>query len=410
MLKIRDVLLPLLKLDELLQVPKDSFEDPAEPTAYHIVVVESGATRYGIVVDRIDDCEEIVVKPLCRHLKNCVCLAGATILGDGHIAPILDVSGIANYAEIQAVFDQIRSECDEEKTKFVERQMLLSFVGSAAELFSVPMALVSRIERVTSTQIKTVGGFPILQSASQPLPTPLIQADKFVDVSSFPDVEKPYVVIFKCYGREFGLIAPQLKDITEVAAEVDGDTFASPGIAGSVMVAGELTRLIDLHDLTEIAYPRMIQDLRKSLAEPGRSSERTVLLAEDSSFFRRKISQFLTNEGFTVTEAEDGQIAWNILSGSKEGFDLIVTDIEMPHLNGFQLSRKIRADQKHCETPIIAVTSLSSDDDRERGRDAGIDEYQIKLDRDQLIASVLDLIGKQDANQSRKHIATTDQN
>ena len=95
--RLRGKLLPLARLDAALAIKREK-EKPAE--ALYIIVVEAGHLQYGLVVDEVHDSEEIVVKPLGRHMQDCRCLAGATILGDGRVALILDVVGIASHTQL----------------------------------------------------------------------------------------------------------------------------------------------------------------------------------------------------------------------------------------------------------------------------------------------------------------------
>ncbi len=102
------------------------------------------------------------------------------------------------------------------------------------------------------------------------------------------------------------------------------------------------------------------------------------------------MSSYLTGAGYEVIEAEDGAKAWELFQ--TEHVDLVITDIEMPRMNGFELTRKIRKESGNKEVPIIAVTSLSGEENRQKGLEAGVDDYQAKLDRDQVLSSVAALL------------------
>ncbi|MFH1146448.1 MAG: response regulator, partial [Pseudomonadota bacterium] len=113
-----------------------------------------------------------------------------------------------------------------------------------------------------------------------------------------------------------------------------------------------------------------------------------ILLAEDSDFFRNQVKNFIQEEGYAVLAAPDGLKAWKLLEKHPDEITLVVTDIEMPNMDGFELAGRIRKDARFAGLPIIAVTSLASEKDMARGRDAGISDYQVKLDREKLMASV----------------------
>lgn len=115
-----------------------------------------------------------------------------------------------------------------------------------------------------------------------------------------------------------------------------------------------------------------------------------LMLAEDSNFYRNLLHSYLTASGYDVVIAKDGQEAWELLQ--REPVDLLITDIEMPKMTGLELTRKIRESEKLRRLPIIAVTSLSSEDDKRKGIQSGVDEYQAKLDRDKVLYAVEKLL------------------
>lgn len=387
-LRLRGSLLPLVDLDQAL-----NFNHANDKNDYvgarQIVVVESGQFRYGLIVDEIDDSEEIVVKPLGRHLKTCGCLAGATILGDGHVAPILDVSGIAAKTELRSHGQENENEnYHDEASLSSERQSLLMFTNAPNEQFAVPMSLISRIERIRAEQIDTVGGQELLQYRGTSLP--LLTIESHIQAQPRPTMDYIHVVVFQIHGREVGLIAAELNDIREVAADIDGNTFREPGVAGSIVVDDKTVRIIDLYELAFSAHPKWFSEKPKVDADEESSFQ--ILLAEDSSFFRKQAKDYLESEGFKIIEAEDGAQAWETLKSGEYEIDLVITDIEMPRMNGFELTRTIKSDPASCHLPVIALTSLASDDDQRRGVEAGVDDYQIKMDRERVMSAVWRLL------------------
>ena len=96
----------------------------------------------------------------------------------------------------------------------------------------------------------------------------------------------------------------------------------------------------------------------------------------------------MEEEGYNVIGAEDGIVAWNLLLEHSEEITLVVTDIEMPNLDGYELSEKIRKDKRFADLPIIALTTMAGEENIAKGEVVGIDDYQIKLDREKLMRSV----------------------
>ncbi|MCC9607522.1 chemotaxis protein CheW [Blastopirellula sp. JC732] len=384
MLRLRGSLLPIVRMQRILHLRGDASK---QSNSSSIIVVETGRARYGLAVDGLHDSEEIVVKPLGRHLRGCKCLSGATILGDGHIALILDVSGIGAEAKLDLT-DQSELEAkriQEDLHAGEESQSLLMFTNHPQENFAIPMSVVLRVERIRVSQIDTVGGLEVLQYRGSSLP--VMRLENNINARPAPsELESVFVVIFDINGYEVGLIAPQLKDIQNVAMHIDATTFRETGVCGSFVYDGQAIRLLDIFKIVEKHRPEWFE--HHKVAAETRSHDPIVLLAEDSDFFRRQVRGFLEEAGFQVVDAEDGQVAWETLQQGEYHFDLIVTDIEMPRMNGFELSRKVRNSDKWKNMPIVALTSLASDEHRREGEEAGIDDYQIKMDRERLLSSV----------------------
>jgi two-component system chemotaxis sensor kinase CheA len=148
--------------------------------------------------------------------------------------------------------------------------------------------------------------------------------------------------------------------------------------------------LADLHELVTTLHPDW-DDTPAEIKQNRAESNLSILLAEDSDFFRAQVKKYLEEDGYTVLAAPDGEAAWSLLLDHLEAVRIVVTDIEMPRLNGLDLSKRIRNDGRTASLPIIAVTSLAGNEDIARGKAAGIDHYQVKLDREQLLGRVREL-------------------
>ena len=365
--------------------------------AINIIVVETGPLRYGMIVDGLHDSEEIVVKPLGRHLADCPCLAGATVLGDGQVALILDVPGVASHMNLQACEETTDNEATESELQITdETQAILLFTNGLVERFAIPMSLIDRIERIQTDQIDHVGGQELLQYRGTSLP--LLSLENHVHCESRPESPRLYVAVFNVSGREIGLIMPEILDIRDVTLDLDTTTLREPGIMGSLVLDDSTVRIIDMYELTRSAKPDWFEAQTK--AESDGFDGATILLAEDSGFFRKHVSTCLEETGYQVVVCEDGADAWSTLLSMEDKIDLVVTDIEMPNMNGFQLSRKIKDHPSFGHLPIIALTSLSSHADVQRGAEAGIDDYQVKMDRENLINGVARLLQKSDRNKT----------
>ncbi|MBZ4194454.1 MAG: hybrid sensor histidine kinase/response regulator [Candidatus Contendobacter sp.] len=351
-------------------------------SALEIAVVTTGLMSYGLVVGGFHDAEEIVVKPLNRRLQHLHDYAGATLLGDGTVALILDIAGVANRAGLTSVAGSARAVdrvTQAETERLQDVHFLLLFHNRPDEPCAVPLDIVQRIERITPNRIERLGGQRTMQYRGSSLP--LVTLADAGGIHPIEDAQELAVLVSSVHGREVGLLGAMPIDVVETRLIIDLITHRQKGIAGSVLINHRTTLIADLHDLVDVVHPDWRATCRDHQAV-------TVLLAEDSDFFRNQIKRYLVEDGFTVLDAVDGEAAWELLLHKLEQVRVVVTDLEMPRLNGLGLASRIRADSRTANLPIIALTSLFSEDDIAKGKTIGINEYRIKLDRDPLLVSV----------------------
>ncbi len=362
-------------------------------SAVNIVVVSAGPLKYGLVVDELHDSEEIVVKPLGKHIKKCRGYIGATILGDGRVALILDIPNIARMTNLTSVdaSDRAREVSRAAAKESEDIQSLVIFRNAEDEQFAIPLGLVQRIERVKRSEIETIGNRRTIQYRGRNLP--LVGIEEVVEVKPLADHEDIEIIVFKIANREVGLLATGPIDVLDVAIEIDTDTLKQQGILGSTIINGQTTLMLDIYGLVKALYPSWFTEMKTVETEEGKDI--TILLAEDSDFFRAHVKKFLEDEGYRVIEAEDGLVAWNILQERSDEIDLVLTDIEMPNMDGFALTEKIKTDDRYKNLPVIALTTLADDESIEKGKAAGVNDYQIKLDKERLIEGIYKVLKEQ---------------
>lgn len=362
-------------------------------SALNIVVVSTGAMKYGLIVDRLHDSEEIVIKPLGRHLQQCQGYAGATIMGDGRIALILDVSNIARMAGLTSLdgserATELAEAAKDSITKTRDKQSLLTFSSSATEQFGVPLNQVERVEKIKRENIEEIGGRRVMQYRGGSLP--LISIDEVASVLPLGDREDLLVIVFHIAGKDVGLLAIGPIDAIEISADIDDVTLKQPGIMGSAIIGNRTTMLVNIFEIIKTSNPQWFED-HAAYAEVNiddAAQAPTILIVEDSNFFRNQVKGYMEEAGFNVLEGEDGRVAWNILENQSEEITIVVTDIEMPNMDGFTLTEKIKTDKRFSHLPVIALTTLAADEDIARGKAVGVDEYHIKLDKERLMESV----------------------
>jgi two-component system, chemotaxis family, sensor kinase CheA len=356
----------------------------------NLVVVSAGQFRYGLVVDQLHDSVEIVVKPLGRHFKECHGYAGATIMGDGHVALILDVAGLGRLGDLSLSMarEKVQVTKEAEAGSGQDKLSLFVFRNTPQEYCAVPLDLVARVELIDAAEIEEVGGRRVIKYRGGTLP--VFSLDQATNVGMLDVSGELIVIVFLMAGHEIGLLAKPPVDAIEVQVAIDNFTLKQPGISGSAVIGENTTLIVDIYELIQTVQPDWFA-VRGTIEIAGDAGEVGVphlLLVEDSDFFRNQVKKFIEDDGYSVDVAEDGLVAWNMLDADPGRYDLVVTDIEMPKMDGFELSRRIRQDKRFSLVPIVALTSLAGDEDVARGKAVGIDDYQVKLDKERLLQSI----------------------
>ncbi len=357
-------------------------------SAINIAVVSAGSFKYGLVVDELCDSEEIVVKPLGRHLKQCSGYAGATIMGDGKVALILDVSslaqmaGLTTMAEVERMAKAVKA-AEKARESAKDKISLLVFKNGESEYFAAPLNLVERIERIQTSTIEEISDRKVIQYRDGTLP--LYELSQVTKIDPLPAKDQQEVIVFTVKNRELGLMVTPPIDAVEVALEIDDSTLKMPCISGSMIIDKHTTLLVDIFELVKQLNPEWFEEEKNAVAQMEDDGQKVILFAEDSAFFRSQVKKFMIEEGYQVIVAEDGAIAWELLKERSDEIDIIVTDLEMPNMDGFELTANIKNDPKFSHFSVIALTSLASDAHIAKGKEVGIDSYEIKLDRENLM-------------------------
>jgi two-component system chemotaxis sensor kinase CheA len=375
-LRLRNKLLPLMHLKKLLKIDDGSSSDPENG---FIVVTQVGSQTFGIVVDGVFHTEEIVVKPMSTKLRHIDMFSGNTILGDGAVIMIIDPNGIAKALGASgAASHEIADENAASRASAADQlTSLLVFRAGSAQPKAVPLGLVTRLEEIAADKIELSNGRYMVQYRDQLMPLVQMSGVNVQTSGSQP------ILVFADDRRSMGLVVDEIVDIVEekLNIEVAGEQLA--GILGSAVIKGQATEVIDVGHFLPMAFPDWFT--RKEMA-PSASAQ-SVLLVDDSAFFRNMLAPVLKAAGYKVRVAPSAQEGLTALR-SGQTFDVVLTDIEMPDMNGFEFAETIRADQHLSSMPIIALSSLVSPAAIERGRQAGFHDYVAKFDRPGLIAAL----------------------
>ncbi|MCC6929685.1 MAG: chemotaxis protein CheW [Gemmatimonadaceae bacterium] len=370
--RLRDTLLPLVCLSERLALQVTEL-----PDEYNIVVCQVGDTPFGLVVSEVFDTQEIVVKPVGRLVKHIPVYAGCTILGDGRVIMILDTTGIANealavaHAEQGAMAAATEGSDDEAATESV-----LLFDAGGSTVQAVPLSLVARLEEIPADNIEEADGRALVQYRDALLP--LLAAHPAMNLRA--RTPRP-VIVFTDNGHSMGLAVDEIRDIVSARLAVEPGAHRA-GVLGVCVISGKATEIIDTNYFLRQAFGDWFAPAAQLQRE-----DTSVLLVDDSRFFLNLIAPVLRGAGYKVSTANDGRDALDRLERG-DRFDLVVSDIDMPTVDGYAFARAVRANPGWSHMPLIALTGRSTPADREHARACGFNEFLVKFDRDAVLSAL----------------------
>jgi len=381
-MRLRNKLLSLAVLSSVLGIPTDMSELLTKEM--YVAICKVGGYDFGIVVEQFYDTEEIVVKPVASILKNISVYAGNTILGDGSVIMILDPGGVArSIGNIEISSHNVVTETRKTLSSAEALVGFLLFTTGKGAPKSVPLELVSRLEEIAVSSIEIAGDRPVVQYHGE-----LMRLIMLDDDFTLPASGKVDVVVFSYDRKIIGLVVKEIIDIvyTPFAIKLTSKDSQNKGYLGSMVIAGKSTDIVDvaqlLSDIIDTPAP----------AEPSVSKAKaamcSVLLIEDSPFFRELTVPFLSAAGYKITIAESAEEALSILNKHNGKFDMIVTDLEMPGMDGFEFASNCRSTPLTRHIPIIACAASVNADVMQRSKTAGMNECILKTDRTGLLDSV----------------------
>ncbi len=364
--RLRGQLLPVIWLGDALELPGERTERGS------IVVINAGNRRVGVLVDDIFGAEELVVKPLGMHFSGTDVFGGCSILGDGSVVPILECNGLIHRMNIPVEAEgagnmSVVQHQDNESDK----QYTLVFVASGKR-YAIPMLLVERLEMVEARDVEQAGNREVLQYRGQV--TPVLRWNRIVDAEEIHGDELCCLIIAD-NNKRMCLQVDRIEDILETELHISMKSSMHLFL-GTAVIQGKATAVVDVFELLKLANPDWFS------GKEDMHERRSVLFVEDAPFFRTMLTPVLESQNFEVWHAGDGQEACEILAEKIP--DIVLTDIEMPRMDGYELARRIQQNERFERIPVVAIASSPPAEDDERRR--LFDVVLSKTDRDALTA------------------------
>lgn len=397
---LRDAILPMVHLADAMNKPRMwySFDEdqyypdrrstvgvsPGSQRTYEIerrrppnlvvVIIRHRQHRFALVVNEVLGIQEAIVQPTPKLLEHCKILTGHAVLGSGQCIFILDIGGIAEKSKLVFNGSSSASEALTKSRKPQQKERLLIFNFGQDEYFAIPLEVASLVQTIDPKKIRNVGGnrfYPVRDRMVS-----LLFLDQYMRVRPLEEGNTPRSIIHPahidadvaiCCGADL-----RVHDL--------GDCFRSRAESDSCAVGlfewnDQLVTLLDLYKLVELHAPEELTPIGASIKSAR------ILCADDSLFFRKLLEQYLNRPGWQTTMVSTGSEAWELLDSRPDAFDLIVSDINMPEMTGFEFAQKVRSDGRFDSLALIALTTQVDEQSRELGLAVGFDRYVAKINK-----------------------------
>jgi two-component system chemotaxis sensor kinase CheA len=261
------------------------------------------------------------------------------------------------------------------------------------EIYSIPTSSIETTVEVSPEKIFTIEGQEAINYHSRPIP--LVQMEEILEISSgeeeMENGKQPAIILGAAEKRVAFLVGKLIGEDAVVAKALSSHLERVRNVSGATILGnGRVSLILNVPDLIESAQYRTLKSKKRKAVEVKGDIKKSILIIEDSITTRTLEVNILESAGYEVVAATDGEDGYSKLMN--QTFDLIVTDIQMPHMDGFAFTQKVKSDQKYQQIPVILLTSLESPAEKKRGVEVGADAYIIKSSFDQ--NNLLDTISR----------------
>ena len=372
---LRDQILPLGILNDILFLEKSCSYRNITQEETQIIICNIGGNDFGLIVDDIHDTEEIVVKPVSERLEHISLYAGNTILGDGSATMILELSGISQEIGALRAGDQ-SNLMDAELPVLQKKEHLKYLIFRSGNNVNKAILLekVLRLEEIETHLIEEVNGVFVTQYRNELMEMILIEPNATLPTEEFTDV-----IVLKHDQKNIAIIVDQIIDIESVEYDSSLEESTNEFSSKSVILNEVMTELINISTLIKRFNEKKSTSSRQGIC---------LLFVEDSPFFQKLTLPLLESAGYHITIANNGAEALQIISHREVPFDGIITDLEMPVMNGIEFVKQCRALPTYQTRPILAYSSTLNESNVEALETAGISASIHKNDRSRLLESL----------------------
>ena len=372
-MRLREEVLPVIDLCDLLRLI------PAQKTFTQdklVIVMRVGSLRFGVIVDAVSDIQEIVVKPLGASLMRLRMFSGNTILGDGSVVLILDPPGIAASLGFDESNNFSVSSAKQEYTPSKEVTRFIVFRAGAGTLKALPLSSIARIETVSGSHAGNDGGHRLTQHHGRLMPLVPVGEFRYDSSAEWP------VLVVGADRAPIGLLVSEIVDVVEDHLDIQ-IASGTAGVVGTANILGEPIDIIDIAHYMRLGRPEAFE----------RESRRhfRVLLVDDKPLFRDMLAAVVSAAGYAVSTAASGCEALALFEKGAD-FNVVITDIDMPDMDGYRLAQKILEDPQRRSLPILAIDAHAAPAVRRAAEAAGMRGAIGKFDRTALVAALAEAL------------------
>jgi two-component system chemotaxis sensor kinase CheA len=370
-LRLRDDVLPVTHLASMLGLPVAD-RDPSDQL---IVVLRVSGIAFGVIADAVDDVQEIVVKPVGSLLSHLRVYSGQTILGDGSVVLILDSMGIAGLLGLQRS-PAHRTAPQPDTPTATPKTRIVIFRAGAGACKALPLSLITRIENIRAADIERTGSAWVVRHRDRLMPL-LPLAPGMVP----RDIDQPVLVI-GIGSDTIGLLIDEIVDIVEEPIDIQM-AGTGPGRIGSADIGGRIAEFIDVTHFIREANPGALARVINRRFK--------VLLVDDRQFFRDMLTPVLSAAGYHVLALASAAEALKALARGIT-VDAVVTDTDMPDMDGYEFARRLREDPVLRTIPVIALAAQIGEKAQLAAQASGISGVCGKFDRVGLVECLARLL------------------